>query len=391
MVIMDLSSFEVPSDEQNAAGHAKLIRGFSDEVSRFIRFVRSGKPAIMIAAPLPGFTYRDDIGSSRRRYNFENLAPWRVFRPDHVSGSNIVPVGSTPAASLISALDGVLRYNCVFRNRDTKGIAHVRGHDDEVVAVMVELEDGLSFPVIPNINVGMVSSKVVAALNTYAASFVRTVTEIETPDWASAIAPSHEQNAMRNLDNALAALTAAEAKAQDCKQVLRSEQDLKLLLYGHGHPLEDVVMRTLTDFGLTMERGKRGHADLTGRCTDLFFAFEVQGVVKGAKADHVRSTIQWVQDIAMETGNEPKGVYIVNAYRDIEPRARLENPWSGDIPHVSKKYGICTLTTSQLFAAHIALREGIITAEQFLNSIATCDGPLEGYEFPHGNATIASP
>ena len=71
----------------------------------------------------------------------------------------------------------------------------------------------------------------------------------------------------------------------------------------------------LTDLGLKVEPGPKGRVDRTATYGDRKFAVEVQGVKKGAKEDHVRALIIWVQEVALQDGKEPKGLLVVNPMR----------------------------------------------------------------------------
>ncbi len=150
---------------------------------------------------------------------------------------------------------------------------------------------------------------------------------------------------------------------------------------GHDSALEGAVDRVLTDLGMKVEPGPKGRVDRTATYGDRKFAVEVQGVKRGAKEDHARALIIWVQEVALQDGKDPKGLLVVNPYRDTPLAERGgNNPWPGDTIKICERQGHCAMTGLQLLGLYLDARADDTKREQLIERMFRTEGLFNGYE-----------
>ena len=150
---------------------------------------------------------------------------------------------------------------------------------------------------------------------------------------------------------------------------------------GYDSALEGAVDRVLTDLGMKVEPGPKGRVDRTAIYGDRKFAVEVQGVKRGAKEDHARALTIWVQDVALQDGKEPKGLLVVNPYRDTPLAERGgNNSWPGETIKICERQGHCAMTGLQLLGLYLDAMADDTKREQLIERMFRTKGLFEGYE-----------
>ena len=325
------------------------------------------------------------------RESLDRELPWGENSIYTVHGSNIEFSTQGAIGQFWETTKGLWSYEAVYKDppKDPR-LAHVKGHPDEVVAALMQTKERgfVIMTPIPSLVEVPDGGQTKEGRKELFIRGVRSLHEAlgtvgpaaQLPDWASDYSLPGEMK-LRNENSA--ANKQIEALQEQVNQRTKALDELclhKLLVTGCDSALEGAVDRVLTDLGLKVEPGPKGRVDRTATYKSRKFAVEVQGVKRGAKEDHARALTIWVQDVALQDGKEPKGLLVVNAYRDT-PLAEREgnNPWPGETIKICERQGHCAITGLQLLGLYLDAMADNTKREQLIERMFSTKGLFEGY------------
>ena len=164
-------------------------------------------------------------------------------------------------------------------------------------------------------------------------------------------------------------LAAARERLQDATRFRR-------LLYGQGEDvLEPVVRDALQELGAQVQEPQnRGRED--GRLVDPTGhngMLEIKGRTGSLRLSDVRQLDQWVRDVIANEGWHSKGILITNTYCG-DPPPRRGTPFPDNCIRTAEQFGICLMTTSQLFRALCDHQRNELDVGAFWNTIFDTSG-----------------
>ena len=314
--------------------------------------------------------------------------PWGQDPIHRAHGSNIEFTTQGPLGPFWEKTIGLWHYEAIY-NHPPEGqrVAHIRGYPDEVVADIIETKERGFIIITPVLSIqddrqlAVNRNKFVEAVRSLHDALRTGGAAPQLPDWASNYSLPGEIELRADISAANGQL---ETLQEHIRQRTETLDDLclhKLLVTGHDSAFEGAVDRVLTDLGLEVKPGPKGRVDRTATYGDRKFAVEVQGVKRGAKEDHVRALTIWVQDVALQDGKEPKGLLVVNAYRDT-PLAERDgnNSWPGDTIKICERQGHCAMTGLQLLGLYLDATSDDAKREELIERMFGTAGRFEGYE-----------
>lgn len=169
----------------------------------------------------------------------------------------------------------------------------------------------------------------------------------------------------------------------------RELADLELirdvLLNGQGKLLEQVVKKVFNELGVSFQVGPEGRDDLIlkDEKDKTILVCEVKGVKSSAAEDHGTRLNKWCDRVYEEEKLLPKGLLIVNAWREKDPLKR-EVPFPNQmIEEYCKPKKFCLMTTFQLFNIWCLFKVGK-WKENILDKIMKTV-EFQGYDDPNAN------
>lgn len=198
--------------------------------------------------------------------------------------------------------------------------------------------------------------------------------------WADITYFEFEKN---DLEKVLQLETQKKQLEQDIKkqkQKIEDNQKLKRLIASTGDSLENAVENILDEFGFqNIPQKVKNRTDLIYKQGNDIFVFEIKGI-KGSAGEKNSAQLQkWVSDYHYEYGKEPKGILIVNTFKDVQ----IEERKGDSFPHQMLEYATrqkqCLLTGLELLSMYFDFKNNKITAEEIkkklLNTIGKLDYP----------------
>lgn len=215
------------------------------------------------------------------------------------------------------------------------------------------------------------------ALYEYARETRGSTTE-RLPAWTERFILPREKECLEAADKAASRAETVLAKVEEAKVKLLTIQSRKKLVTLDGKDLERAVGKALTDLGCVVEEGRPGRADRIVKWGDHTAVAEIKGTIKSASETNATQLEKWVAEYALETGEQPKGILLVNGWRNIPLNERVEDVFPSQMLPYAEGRGHCLVASSQLLAA-IAVATKKTEKEKFLRAMFTTVGILDGW------------
>jgi hypothetical protein len=150
----------------------------------------------------------------------------------------------------------------------------------------------------------------------------------------------------------------------------------KALFAGFDKPLENAVGRLFKMLGCRVEPGPKARDDLLLQYGKHVAVVEVKGLVKGAREEHVRQTMAWVLGYNERRGKRPKGLLVVNAFRNTPPQKRSGLAFPHAVAAEGQKHGLCLMTSLHLLAFASECQERKRDPREVMRRILSTTGVL---------------
>lgn len=136
------------------------------------------------------------------------------------------------------------------------------------------------------------------------------------------------------------------------------------------------------DWGFEILDTQKGRDDLILRYNNEIAVVEIKGVTGSAAEKHAAQLEKWVSTFYEENEIKPKGILVVNTYRD-QP---LINRPEVSFPHQMLKFCTqrehCLLTSTQLLSLYLDVKNDPLRKDELIQQLFNTVGILEGYSNP---------
>jgi hypothetical protein len=175
--------------------------------------------------------------------------------------------------------------------------------------------------------------------------------DFELPSWASGYQLQQEVELRDALQISEEAHRNLLAQLDKQRRALTEVESWKLLFTGTGPALERAVRQAFEALGFDVNEGAPGRDDLIARYRDSVAVIEVKGTVKSASERNAAQLEKWVSEYIDAHGVQPKGILVVNAFRDLPLNERTETSFPDQMLGYSARRDHCLITGVQLLGA----------------------------------------
>lgn len=199
---------------------------------------------------------------------------------------------------------------------------------------------------------------------------------LKIPQWANNYLLQGEKQELEKLDK----FSAEKIKID--KSILKSEVSLsnynflKALFASSGSTLESVVEFVFNEFGFTVESVSRNRDDLIVKKDSDVAVVEIKGLTKSAAEKNAAQLQKWIGIYHYDSGKEPKGILVVNAYKDLEIDKRTKPSFPHQMQPYTKRMGHCLITGIQLLCMYLDFKNRELTQEEIRSMLFTTVGEL---------------
>ncbi|MFZ3229901.1 MAG: hypothetical protein WA160_06840 [Pseudobdellovibrio sp.] len=203
-------------------------------------------------------------------------------------------------------------------------------------------------------------------------------TEEVAPKWLSKFSLPGELELITKITTLNNEISTIQKKIDSYSTTLENFESNKALLFASGEQLENSVFSALLEMGFSVAKGPQGRDDLIVKIKDQVAVIEIKGVKTSAAEKHSAQLEKWVSNYFIENDLKPKGILIVNAFREIEINKRT-NDFPKQMLDFAVKRDHCLLTTRQLLKMLIEFRTKATQVDKIASDIFNTVGILEGY------------
>ncbi len=361
-------------DEDNSARFLKDIQRRTDEMNEMLEIGRS----VVIFMPEPQQVYVDNgektqtgTGKNRRTIRKRNklsLSDTIPIWPDttEASGRNIEVRAKGPFTSFWERNEFSLAYRAYFK-APTGGapVFFIKG-TGRVIGTYQKVNNG-NLLFIPSLSVpdifddtmpedfipGEAEEEFIPSLIDLIEELKKDAGDFELPAWSKEYILPNETEERINLFSLEKDLEDILTNISRQKDVIAELEKYKLLLTGSGRALEIQVKKVFEELGFTVIEGLPGRDDLILKYGQEIAVVEIKGISKSAAEKHAAQLEKWTSEFYFTHNIKPKGILIVNAYKDIPIQERKDAAFPNQMLDFSKKRDHCLITSHQLLSLYL--------------------------------------
>lgn len=372
----------------------------------FVDFINAGKALIVIARP-PQACYVDTgqrtySGTGRNRATTTHVAKFDLlsalpiqaatsFTP--AQGDRIEIVGDGPLPSLLRKYLTSIGYYAVIKDTPGNVLARVSG-TERIVSFAQRTKNGGLLAVIPYPDFtdpdydedededasGFLDDKASQFQTDLleAISSTSGVREESRPGWAQRYATKSQREAQEGILQQEKLIERARTRLSKLTSK-KDELDAADQLYlGSGRALELEVRTVLEMMGGEVTEPEPGRDDWKVRFPEGDAVVEVKGVGKSAAEKHAAQLEKWVASAMDDDGKTPKGLLIVNTWRNTPLSERTGEDFPAQMIPYCRARNHCLITGLQLFTIRHAIEQDAKAAARWRKKILKTSGQLTG-------------
>jgi hypothetical protein len=203
------------------------------------------------------------------------------------------------------------------------------------------------------------------------------VLEMNLPEWVKEYHIGNEKDEREVLGDLLKQVKVIFERIEEQEAKLNGYDNLKTLLFESGKTLEVIVEKVFAGFGYEILASVANRDDLIIKYNDQIAVIEVKGVNGSSGEKHAAQLEKWVSEYMIDHGIVPKGILIVNAFRDKPLEERNEKSFPDQMLKFSKGREHCLLTTTQLLELHLCFTNGKIAFDQIHDILFKTIGEID--------------
>lgn len=374
---------------------ARVLKDIVRRKTEMVEMLKLGR-SIIIYTPSPEKFYvdtgkREYSGTGRNRQTTRMVTdvellltlPVENVQTVEATGSNIEFRGSDPFQAFWRANKDHLYYQAYFQKPVGTPLFYIKG-TSKVIGSHIQVTNG-SIIFIPAFDIPEENYE--EAENTFISSIVTLVNELmastgnfSLPSWSNNyILPQEkeEKKALIALEQELSELI---SKISQQKEAILKIEEYKLLFTGSGRALEVQVKKVFSELGFQVTEGIPGRDDLILDYNGRIAVVEIKGVTKSAAEKHAAQLEKWVSEYIASKSITPKGVLIVNTYKDLPVIERAEEDFPNQMIGYSERREHCLITGVQLLSLLLDCKVNPQKKDEIIDKIFSTNGKFADYK-----------
>lgn len=189
------------------------------------------------------------------------------------------------------------------------------------------------------------------------------------PSWTNDYYLPNEKNINNKIENLNEDLLKINEQIASNKTELENLKSLKILFSGTGTPLEKQVEKIFSYMGFEVKEGEKGRDDLIMEYNGKIAVVEVKGVMKSAAEKNAAQLEKWVMQYLEVNEIKPKGILVVNSYKDTPLKSRSKEGFPHQMLKMSTQREHCLISSIQLLSLYIECLNDPSKKEKIINSL----------------------
>lgn len=377
----------------NGNDSARILADLSRRQQEIKELLKMGR-SVVIITPKPELIFVDSgrsvtsgTGRNARTTTYVdelNLLDYLPVQVETVmaTGKSIDFRGGEPFAAFWNANKKYLIYRSYFQNIVGTPIFFIKG-TDKVVGTYQSIDNG-NLLFIPDFEASdeeydEASSRFIDSLVSLIGELRKSTGEFDLPAWSTAYVLPQEDEQKMILANLESELSNVLAKISKQKEEILKLEEFKILFTGSGRALEVQTKKVFEELGFTVSEGAPGRDDLILRYGEKVAVVEVKGVSKSAAEKHAAQLEKWVSEFYSTEGVKPKGILLVNAFKDTPLLERTESVFPNQMIKYSTSREHCLISGIQLLGLFMDILYNNGNKEEIIDKIFSTDGIFPDY------------
>ena len=351
----------------------KLSEDIARRKKEMIEALDLGRTLFIIVPNPEKYQFPDKV------YSLTELMPLMDMVIVEASGSAIEFRGEEPFKTFWQVNMENFRYSAFFEKAIGEPILYIK--DTQRVVGLRKKQGNGNIVFIPDINLynPTIFGNFINSIIELVEKLNEKISEFIFPDWCQDYKLPDESCEINKLNDIESKLMEIESLLNYQRSILLCMNELKILFSGDGRNLEKVVGRIFSELGFEVEEGLPGRDDLILKYKDRIAVVEIKGVSKSAAEKHARQLEAWVSEYYLKNSISPKGILIINAYKDIPLDKRDKNPFPVQMASFSENRNHCLMTGLQLLGLYLECKSAPTKREEMIDAIFNTNGVLDKY------------
>ncbi len=367
----------------SVSSYQNLKKSLKKHFQELSEFFHSGKTLVILLPPPSEFAFAEEHAFDKKTMPVTDLLP--LNQGEKVStvastGTNITVRTNSDAIKIFSDfMKTHMQYKAYFA--EVIGEPFMFSNANKPLASLLKRDEGrilfLPHIILDKINL-LAFVNQIKKLTTELNSESKDKTEIQLSNWASNFLLPNESETVNKIIE-------LEKKNEELiinigkeKALLNSIISKKYLFAGGtGDALVDQVMLVFKEMGIPAVNGPEGRDDLILELGGRPAVVEIKGKKKSAAEEDAAQLEKWVSGYYEKNKVEPKGILIINAFKDLPLSERNDPAFPNQMIDYATRKQQCLITTTQLLQlsllANSEPKKGKLIIESLLKTVGVYD------------------
>jgi len=251
-----------------------------------------------------------------------------------------------------------------------------------VVSEYFKVDNGLII-ILPNLHSSLSSDN---SSSLFINSILHLLTEIrkgykynenKIPDWVNKYYLTGEKTEIDNLSKLEFRKQKVDLLINESKKKLTDYHFLKSLFASDGETLEKAVEFIFKNMGFDIEKSNKNEEDLLLKIDSKIAVVEIKGLTKSAAEKNAAQLQKWVSNYHVENEYNPKGILVVNTYKNEEIAKRKEVDFPDQMLRYSKQMNHCLITGLQLLNIYLDYKSNKLKRTEIIALLFNTSGVVE--------------
>lgn len=204
--------------------------------------------------------------------------------------------------------------------------------------------------------------------------------DIELPGWTTKFHLPGEQEELKVMNDLDKQIKKLESLRRDSEMRLSAFKPLKQLWTASGTPLENVAKEAFKELGFSIGEAEHNRTDILMNWNGRTIVVEVKGQNKSSGEGQSAQLEKWVAHHKVELELDPKGILLVNTFREKPINQRSEVSFPDQMMKYAKRNEHCLMTTLQLCNLLLYVRENPAEKEVLIGQLLDTVGRYDRFE-----------
>lgn len=355
---------------------ANIRKVLENRISQFEAFLSSGRTLVLTPLFIP--TIKSVNRAASESIDLNELFPWGTDNLKEDIGENVTASNISPYQTFFNAIKGRISYQARFTKPLGQPIFYI--HNTKQVVACIEQRGKGTILYLPPPKPGPDDERIYfTALEALIKNLPKSVENESLPQWTNNATVVQENEAKINLDKLYEEQSALTGKISVAEQRHASITEMKRLFASNGADLEKAVKAVLVYLGFEFTTTEPNRDDLIGKFKNTPVVIEIKGHSKSAAESDATQLEKWVTEYYSNHKVEPKGILVVNTFRNIPLDQRTATDFPAQMLPYSEKRGHCLLTGLQLLGVYSAAVLGKCSNDELADKLLSTEGWLSEF------------